>query len=130
MTKLITEDQATAKTKEVYQDIKNTFGMVPNLFKAMAAADPEWLEINWQREKTIMIEEGPLDRKTRELIALTVSIVNNCEYCSLAHEAMAGHMGATKEEINHAKRVIELFASFNAIANSFNDLPCDIRPKD
>ena len=51
MTQLISEDQATEKTKEVYQDIKDTFGMVPNLFKAMAASDPEWLEINWQREK-------------------------------------------------------------------------------
>ena len=130
MTQFITEDQATGKTREVYDDIKNSFGMVPNLFKAMAASDPDWLEINWQREKNIMIEEGPLDRKTRELIALTVSIINNCEYCSLAHEAMAGSVGASKDEINHAKRVIELFASFNAIANSMHDLPCDIRPKD
>jgi len=48
----------------------------------------------------------------------------------LAHEAMAGQLGATKDEINHAKRVIELFSSFNAIANSMHDLPCDIRPKD
>ena len=130
MFKQITEEQATGEIQEVYKDIKNTFGMVPNLFKAMAAADPDWLAINWQREKNIMIEEGPLDRKTRELIALTVSIINNCEYCSLAHEAMAGQMGASKDEINHAKRVIELFASFNAIANSYQDMPCDIRPKD
>ena len=130
MFKQITEEQATGEIQEVHKDIKNTFGMVPNLFKAMAAADPDWLAINWQREKNIMIEAGPLDRKTRELIALTVSIINNCEYCSLAHEAMAGQMGASKDEINHAKRVIELFASFNAIANSYQDMPCDIRPKD
>ena len=81
MTQFITENQATGKAKEVYEDIKNNFGMVPNLFKAMAASDPGWLEMNWQREKAIMLDEGPLDRKTRELIALTVSIVNNCEYC-------------------------------------------------
>lgn len=130
MTKFIAEEEATGKTKQVYAEIKSTFGMVPNLFKAMAASDPDWLEINWQREKSIMLEKGPLDRKTCELIALTVSIVNNCDYCSLAHEAMAGQVGASQEEINHAKRVIELFASFNAIANSINDLPCDIRPKD
>jgi len=130
MTQFIIEDQATGKTREVYDDIKNSFGMVPNLFKAMAASDPDWLEINWQREKSIMLDDGPLDRKTRELIALTVSIINSCEYCSLAHEAMAESVGASKDEINHAKRVIELFASFNAIANSMHDLPCDIRPKD
>lgn len=130
MTKFINEEQATGKTKEVYDDIIKSFGMVPNLFKAMAAADPDWLAMNWEREKAIMIKDGPLDRKTRELIALAVSIINNCDYCSMAHEAMAGHMGASKDEINHAKRIIELFASFNAIANSFHDLPCDIKPRD
>jgi uncharacterized peroxidase-related enzyme len=129
MAKLISEEQATGQTKDIFLEIKNAFGMVPNLFKAMAA-DPEWLASNWQREKAIMIDDGPLDRKTRELIALTVSIVNNCEYCSLAHEAMAGQVGASKDEINHAKKVIELFASFNAIASSFPELPCDIRPKE
>ena len=77
-----------------------------------------------------MVEDGPLDRKTRELIAMTVSIISNCECCSLAHEAMAGNLGVSTDEINHAKRVIELFASFNAIANSYHDIPCDIRPKD
>ena len=51
MTNKIQEEQATGKTKEIYDDIKNTFCMVPNLFKAMAASDPEWLAINWQREK-------------------------------------------------------------------------------
>ncbi|PKM12065.1 MAG: alkylhydroperoxidase [Gammaproteobacteria bacterium HGW-Gammaproteobacteria-3] len=130
MTQLLSEQQAEGLAKEVYGDIRKTFGMVPNLFKAMAAADPHWLAQNWQREKTIMIEDGPLDRKTRELIAMTVSIVNHCEYCTYAHEAMARQLGASKAEINHAKRVIELFSSFNAIVNAYPDLPCDIKPKD
>lgn len=37
-----------------------------------------------------MLADGPLDRNIRELIALAVSIVSHCEYCSLAYEAMAG----------------------------------------
>ncbi|MGR9117156.1 MAG: carboxymuconolactone decarboxylase family protein [Gammaproteobacteria bacterium] len=130
MAHLLSEEEATGTARTVYDDIKKTFGMVPNLFKAMAAADPDWLAVNWHREKTIMLEEGPLDRKTRELIAMTVSIVNHCEYCSLAHEAMAGRMGASKAEINHAKQVIELFSSFNAIVNAYPGIPCDIKPKD
>ena len=36
-----------------------------------------------------MIKEGVLDRKAKELIALTVFLVNGCEYCSLAHEGAA-----------------------------------------
>jgi len=128
MVKLLQDEEATDTAKFVFNDIKQTFGMIPNLFKAIAAADPCWLEMNWYREKKIMIEEGPLDRKTRELIAFAVSVINNCEYCSLAHEKMARMQGASEEEINHARQVIELFASFNAIANSFPDLPCDIKP--
>jgi len=128
MTKLLSEEQASGTARVVYDDIKKHFGMVPNLFKAMAAADPDWLAINWQREKTIMLEAGQLDRKTRELIAMTVSIVNHCEYCTLAHEAMAVRLRTSKEEINHAKQVIELFSSFNAIVNAYPGIPCDIKP--
>lgn len=101
--------------------------MVPNFFQAQAAVDPNWLESNWNREKMIMLSEGALDRKTKELIALTVSLVNRCEYCSLAHETMAMMVGATEQEINEAKKVIELFASFNAIADSLR-IPCDLTP--
>ena len=127
MTKLLSEDKATGKAKEILEEIKATFGMVPNFFQAQAAVDPDWLESNWNREKMIMLSEGALDRKTKELIALTVSIVNHCEYCSLAHEAMAMMLGATEKEINEAKKVIELFASFNSIADSLR-IPCDLTP--
>ena len=128
MAKLLEPANATGKVKEIYADIESKFGVVPNLFKAMAAADPDWLELNWNREKKIMLEDGPLDHKTRELIAMAVSIINNCDYCKLAHEAMAVGQGASREEVNHAKRVVELFSSFNAVAHSFDNLPCDIKP--
>lgn len=127
MTKLLSEDKATGKAKEILEEIKAAFGMVPNFFQAQAAVDPDWLESNWNREKMIMLSEGALDRKTKELIALTVSLVNRCQYCSLAHETMAMMVGATEQEINEAKKVIELFASFNSIADSLR-IPCDLTP--
>lgn len=127
MTKLLSEEEATGKTKEILGDIRESFGMVPNFFSAQAAVDETWLEGNWQREKQIMLREGKLDRKTKELIAMAVSLVNRCEYCSLAHEAIAEMVGASREEINEAKQVIELFSSFNAIADSLR-IPCDVKP--
>lgn len=128
MTELLSEKEATGKAKEVLDEINLTFGMVPNFFQAQAAIDPNWLELNWKREKAIMLEEGALDRKTKELIAFAVSMVNHCEYCTLAHESMALMVGATEDEINETKKVIELFASFNSIADSLR-VPCDINPK-
>ena len=127
MNKLPSEDEVTGKAKEILTEIKETFGMVPNFFKAQAAVDPDWLELNWNREKEIMLSSGGLDRKTRELIALAVSLVSKSEYCSLAHETMALMVGATEEEVNQAKKVVELFASFTSIAASLH-IPCDITP--
>jgi hypothetical protein len=40
---------------------------------------------------------------------------------------MALMVGASEQEINEARQVIELFASFNAIADSLH-VPCDITP--
>lgn len=127
MSELMHEEDATGKTKEVYEEIKNTFGMVPNFFKAQAAIDPNWLELNWQREQQIMLADSALDRKTKEIIAMVVSMRNDCEYCTLAHESMARMVGTSKEEIDEVKKVVELFCSFNSIADSLK-VPCDILP--
>ncbi len=128
MGKLLSFEESTGRTREVYEEIESAFGIVPNFFKAQAAVDPEWMEQNWDRAKRIMLSERGLDRKTKELLALVISLGNHCEYCSLAHEAAAQRAGATKDEINEAKEVLELFASFNAIADSLR-IPCDILPQ-
>ncbi len=127
MQNLISEEQATGKVKEIFDDIRANFGMVPNFFRAQGGSDPDWLELNWMRWKKIMGRQRSLDRKTKELIATAVSISNNCQYCSLAHEAMALMIGASKEEIVEMKEVVELFASFNKIADSLQ-VPCDVTP--
>jgi len=48
--KMISEDKATGKTKEIYEEIKQTFGIdfVPNMYKVMAPK-PGYLEANWNK---------------------------------------------------------------------------------
>ena len=79
--KLIAEDEATGKVKALYEEIKAEHGIdfVPNLYRAMAS-NPDYLEANWRRVKAIMSAEGKLDRLTKEIIAVAVSAVNNCDY--------------------------------------------------
>ncbi len=125
--RLLPEEAATGTAKELYQEIEAAFGMVPNFFKAQAAVDAEWAMLNWQRVKHIMLAPGPLDRKTREIIAMVVSVVNGCQYCHLAHQTMALMAGAAPEEIDQVMKVVELYQSFNAIADSL-EIPCDITP--
>ncbi len=78
---MIPEEQATGRVKEIYEDIKAQLGIdfVPNLYKVMAAK-PGYLEANWRKVKTIMVEPGKLDRLTKEIIAVAVSAVNACDY--------------------------------------------------
>jgi alkylhydroperoxidase family enzyme len=79
--KLVPEDEATGKVKEIYDEIKASAGIdfVPNLYKAMAP-NPDYLEANWGRVRAIMLAEGKLDRLTKEIIAVAVSAVNACDY--------------------------------------------------
>ena len=65
----------------------------------IADLDPDWAYLNWQREKAIMLNEGKLDRKSKEIIAMVVSILSNCQYCHLAHKSMALMSGATQVEL-------------------------------
>jgi uncharacterized peroxidase-related enzyme len=121
---MLQEEQATGKTKALYEEIKASMGMVPNFFKAQAAVDGDWAATNWKRVQQILLQEGHLDRKTKEIIAMVVSILNHCQYCHVTHKAMAQMAGATPAELNEAVKVIELFQSFTAIADSLQ-VPCD-----
>ena len=79
--KMIEEAEATDDVKQVYGDIKSTLGIdfVPNMYKLMAPS-PRYLEANWHKVKAVMVEEGELDRLTKEIIAVAVSATNSCDY--------------------------------------------------
>jgi len=79
--KMIPEEEATGKVKNIYGEIKSKLGIdfVPNLYKVMASK-PEYLEANWNKVKAVMIEPGKLDRLTKEIIAVAVSAVLGCKY--------------------------------------------------
>ncbi len=79
--KMIPEEKATGKIKDIYEEIKSKLGIdfVPNLYKVMAP-NPPYLEANWNKVKAVMIEPSKLDRVTKEIIAVAVSAALGCEY--------------------------------------------------
>lgn len=79
--KMMGEDEAKGKTKQIYEDIKETLGIdfVPNMYKVMASK-PSYLELNWNKIKTVMRGSGKLDSLTKEIIAVAVSAVTGCGY--------------------------------------------------
>jgi alkylhydroperoxidase/carboxymuconolactone decarboxylase family protein YurZ len=79
--KMIPEDQATGRVKEIYDEIKDTLGIdfVPNMYKVMAP-NPAYLEANWNKIQAVMKRPGKLDPLTKEIIAVAVSAVSGCRY--------------------------------------------------
>ncbi len=80
--KMIDEDKATGKVKQVYSEIKESLGIdfVPNMYKSMAHK-PDYLEATWNKTKAIMQDkESKLDNLTKEIIAVAVSATMGCKY--------------------------------------------------
>ena len=65
---------------------REKFGFVPNVVQGWAVR-PEHL-VKWRAHyDLVMLGESKLSRVQRELIAVAVSSVNRCEYCSTTHPA-------------------------------------------
>ncbi len=79
--KMITEEEATGKVKDIYDEIKSQLKIdfVPNMYKTMANK-PDFLEMNWNKIRTVMGSSGKLDTLTKEIIAVAVSATMGCQY--------------------------------------------------
>ncbi len=80
--KMIPEEEASGKVKEIYEEIKSSLGIdfVPNMYKIMAHK-PDYLETTWNKTKAIMHDKtGKLDTLTKEIIAVAVSATMGCKY--------------------------------------------------
>lgn len=78
---MIDENDASGKVKEIYDEIKKSLKIdfVPNLYKVMAH-NPDYLEVNWNKTKTVMHQNGKLDAVTKEAIAIAVATTIGCDY--------------------------------------------------
>lgn len=109
-----TPASAPEAAKPLLEAANRQLGFVPNLFGVMAeapAALEGYLALNGQYEKS------GLSGVEREVIALAVSRVNECEYCLAAHGTLAGMQKVPAGEIAHAKAGEPLSdARLNALA--------------
>ena len=119
MFKPISENEATGKVKEVFDEIKSVRKIteVPNFWKYLAN-DPNELERTWISLKEIM-KKGALDPVTKELIYVAVSITNGCEYCIKSHSLAAKKKGATDEMLKEMFAVVGLANKNNKLVDSY-----------
>lgn len=71
----------------------------PNHFFRAMANRPEVLK-NFVPLYGAIMGAGPVDRRTKELVYLTVAFANRCAYCSAAHVASGRKAGVTEDEMS------------------------------
>lgn len=70
----------------------------PNVFFRTMANRPEVLK-NFVPLYGAIMGAGPVDRRTKELVYLTVSYANKCAYCTAAHVVTGSKAGVSEEEM-------------------------------
>eukprot|EP00494_Astrolonche_serrata_P031209 UN31478 len=93
---IVNNENANAEQQELLDAIQSQLGMVPNFLKVFAnspSALRAFLGLHG------IANEGSLDAKTRERIALALAQQNACEYCVSAHTALGRNAGLDGSEI-------------------------------
>ncbi len=124
--KLLTDAEASPEARAVFDDIRRTRNTdyVGNAWRA-TANDPVALKRQWEKAKAVMAP-GALDPLTKELIYMTVSIMNNCEYCIHSHTFFARNKGMTPAQYNELLQVIGLATEGNRMMTAMQ-VPVDER---
>lgn len=113
-----TIETAPAGAKDVLAGAKQAFGFVPNLLGVMAGA-PALVKTYVTVAK--LFDETSFTPTERQIVLLTVSEQNGCEYCVAAHSAIAGMqkvpadvVGAIRERRPIGDAKLEALRTFTA----------------
>lgn len=91
---------ADAGVQATLSAVKAKIGMVPNLFTTFARSPAV---LNGYLALSESLGAGVLTAKQREIIALAVGQVNECQYCLSAHTLMGKGAGLSAEGIRKAR---------------------------
>jgi uncharacterized peroxidase-related enzyme len=97
---LIDPASSSAAVKPTLEAIKGAFGVVPNMFKAVANS-PAALNSMWGAFGAL--GAGKLGARLGEEIAVAIANANACEYCLAAHTALGRKAGASADEMAAAQ---------------------------
>lgn len=97
---LVDPASSAATVKPTLDRIKGAFGVVPNMFKAVANS-PAALASMWGSFGAL--GQGKLGAKLGEQIAVAVADRNDCGYCLAAHTLLGQKAGASGAEMAEAQ---------------------------
>src|SRR6056300_158115 len=108
-------DPLPEKTQKYFDVCQDKLGMVPNVLQAYAF-DIDKLNAFTGMYNNLMLAPSGLSKLEREMIAVTVSSINKCFYCLVAH-------GAAVRQLSGDPKLGEM------IAMNYRVAPVDARQK-
>ncbi len=81
-----TTETAPEKSKEILEVVKSKLGFIPNLYAVMAES-PELLQAYLSISE--LIDKTSFSPTERQIVLITASYVNNCDYCVAAHSVIS-----------------------------------------
>jgi len=102
-------DPLPESTKKYFDICQEKLGMIPNVLKAYAF-DISKLEAFTGFYNELMLADSGLTKLEREMIAVTVSSINKCFYCLVAH-------GANLRQLSKDPILAEMIATNYKVAN-------------
>ena len=112
--KALSNEQADVQTKEIFNNIQQKIGRVPNLYAAIGNS-PNLLSGFLQFGEAL--SKGVFSKKEQEAIALAVSQSNGCAYCISAHTTMGKMAGFSEEETLELREGTSKSKKLNALTN-------------
>ncbi len=89
--RFVGEEEATGRTREIYEELKGSLGIVPNIYRALANNE-HILETFWENRKRIM-DQGTLDPAIKEWLAWATVAINNAKFGVDTHTARPKKLG-------------------------------------
>ncbi|GAA4160628.1 carboxymuconolactone decarboxylase family protein [Chryseobacterium ginsenosidimutans] len=109
--KALNPEEATGKTKELFDTVKSKMGMVPNMMRTLGNSPAV---LNGYLGFNAGLSYSSLGGKLGELIALTVANENGCNYCNAAHSFVGGKMGISEQDIDDSRKGVSSDSKINA----------------
>lgn len=76
---VVDEAESDGRLREAYREVGDARGRVANILK-VHSVHPEVMEAHLALYRELMFGRSPLSREERELIAVAVSVANECHY--------------------------------------------------
>ena len=106
---ILSEEQFEKDFPVVHQQVCDELGMgfVPAIFRCIAAINQDVALSSWEMVRNTLCS-GCLPRITKELVFSYIAHKQSCNYCEVAHHALALHHGFAGESMDTIFNDIEL----------------------